>query len=265
MGLLCRFVVVTAIQLVMVGGAWADGALRYAGATTLQRFFMPEIGRIFTSETGVMLNVEGGNTGPGIRALLDGDVDMAGAGRFLTDAEKQQGLKEHFLGWDVLAIVVHEENPLDNLTREQLQGIFSGELTNWQQMGGIDNPVVVVTSPIGSGMRNAVKKIILQGKDYLSREIVSAIVAASDQQVSMFPGGITALSRSMLDAERTKVVKVDGFSATSDHVAAGKYPLTKALTLVTKGDPQGDLARFIALVKSPRGKEVLKRSFIPAQ
>ena len=265
MGLLRQYVILTAILLFMVGGAWAEGVLRYAGATTLQRFFMPEVGRIFTNDTAIKVKIEGGNTGPGIKALLKGDVDMAGAGRLLTDAEKQQGLVEHFLGWDVLAIVVHEDNPLEDLTHEQLQGIFSGELTNWQQVGGADKPIVVITSPKGSGMRNAVKKMILQEKDYLSREIVSAIVAASDQQVSMLSVGITAVSRSMLAADHVKMVKVDGVAATAENVATGKYSLTKPLTLVTNGEPQGDLARFIALVKSPKGKGALQRSFVPAE
>jgi phosphate transport system substrate-binding protein len=265
MGLMRQFVILTAILLFMGGSAWAEDVLRYAGATTLQRFFMPEVGRIFTNDTAIKVNIEGGNTGPGIRALLKGDIDMAGAGRLLTDAEKQQGLIEHFLGWDVLAIVVHENNPLEDLTRKQLKGLFSGELTNWQQVGGADSPVVVVTSPKGSGMRSAVKKLILHDKDYLDREIVSAIVAASDQQVSMFPVGITALSRSMLDADHVKAIKVDGVEATAENVAIGTYPLTKPLTLVTNGEPQGDLARFIALVKSPKGKGALQRSFVPAE
>jgi phosphate transport system substrate-binding protein len=265
MGFLRQFVVLMAVLFIMVGGAWAEGVLRYAGATTLQRFFMPEIGRIFTNDTAIKVNIEGGNTGPGIKALLNGDVDMAGAGRLLTDAERQQGLVEHFLGWDVLVIIVHEANPLEDLTHEQLQGIFSGELTNWQQVGGADKPIVVVTSPVGSGMRNAVKKKILHEKDYLDREIVSAIVAASDQQVSMFSVGITVLSRSMLDADHVKTLKVAGVAATAENVALGKYSLTKPLTLVTKGEPQGDLARFIALAKSSKGKGVLQRSFVPAQ
>lgn len=265
MCLLRQFLILMAILLFTVGGAWAEGVLRYAGATTLQRFFMPEIGRIFTNDTAIKVKIEGGNTGPGIKALLKGDVDMAGAGRLLTDAEKQQGLVEHFLGWDVLAVIVHEDNPLDDLSREQLQGIFSGELTNWQQVGGADQPIVVVTSPKGSGMRNAVTNLILHEKDYLSREIVSAIVAASDQQVSLFSAGITALSRSMLDAEHVKTVKVDGVAATAENVATGKYALTKVLTLVTHGEPQGSLARFIDLVKSPKGKKALQRSFVPAE
>jgi phosphate transport system substrate-binding protein len=265
MGFLRQLALLTVILSAMSGSVWAEDVLRYAGATTLQRFFMPEVASMFTAETAIKVRIEGGNTGPGIRALLHGDIDMAGAGRLLTETEKQQGLVEHLLGWDVLAIIVHEDNPLQGLTHVQLQGIFSGELTSWRDVGGADNPIVVVTSPKGSGMRNAVKKLILHEKDYLNREVVSAIVAASDQQVSMFPTGITALSRSMLDADHVKTVKVDGFEPTAENVAVGKYPLTKPLTLVTKGEPQGDLARFLALVKSPQGRGALQKSFIPVE
>jgi len=111
-----QFSLVTVLMLSMVGGVSAEGMLRYAGATTLQRYFMPEVARIFTGETGIKVLIEGGNTGPGISALLNGEVDMAGAGRHLTAAEKSKGLVEHLLGWDVLAIVVHEKNPLESLT-----------------------------------------------------------------------------------------------------------------------------------------------------
>jgi len=265
MSFLRQLVLLTIMSLTMTGGASAEGVLRYAGATTLQRFFMPEAARLFNSETAVKVHIEGGNTGPGIKALLKGEVDMAGAGRLLTDVEKSQGLVEHFLGWDVLTIVVHEQNPLDELTLEQLQAAFSGTTTNWQDFGGNAGPIVVVTCPKGSGMRSAVKKLILKEKDYLPREIVSAVVAESDQQVSMFPGGITALSRSMLDADHVKAIKVDGVVPTAATIAEGHYSLAKPLTLVTLGEPQGDLARFITLAESPQGRAILQRSFIPAE
>jgi len=94
---------------------------------------------------------------------------------------------------------------------------------------------------------------------------VSAIVAESDQQVSMFPGGITALSRSMLNAEHVKAIKIDGVEPTPANIADGSYPLAKPLALVTKGPPQvqSDLARLIALVYSPEGKALLRKSFVP--
>lgn len=257
--------VLTFVLLVLAANAYAEGVLRYAGATTLQRFFMPEVSRHFTDITAIKVNIEGGNTGPGINALLKGEVDMAGAGRRLTKKEKSQGLVELFLGWDVLAIVVHEQNPVENLSLAQLQGIFSGEIVDWQQVGGTPDPIVVVTCPTGSGMRSAVKSLILKDKGYVEREIVSAIVAEADYQVSLFPTGITALSQSMLDANRVKTIKVDGVEPTAENVADGSYALAKPLALVTLGEPKGDVARFFDVVKSPQGKEALRRNFVPAQ
>lgn len=253
------------LTIALVGNVYAEGLLRYAGATTLQRFFMPEIGRAFTEATAIKVQIEGGNTGPGISALLKGEIDVAGAGRHLTDEEKKKGLVEHFLGWDALAIIVHEQNPVKSLSMAQLQQIFSGEVSNWKDVGGTDAPIVLITCPKGSGMRSAVKSLILEDKNFSDSEIVSAIVAEADQQVSMFPVAITALSHSMLDATGVKAVLVDNVGPTAENITNGSYPLAKPLALVTKGQPKDDLERFITLVKSPQGKAALQKSFVPAQ
>jgi phosphate transport system substrate-binding protein len=245
-------------------GAVADELLRYAGATTLQRSFMPEAARIFGAETGVNIQIEGGNTTPGIRSLLASEIDMAGAGRHLTPAEKTRGLVEHFLGWDVLAVVVQRTNPVDALTLAQLRGIFSGELRNWKEVGGRDEPIVVVTSPKGSGMRSAAQDLILGDKAFTVAEVVSGVVGQADQQLSMFPAGITAVSLSMVDNERVKTLQVDGVAPTTANVAAGRYPLVKPLALATRGQPKGQLERFIFFALSPRGQEILAKRFVPA-
>jgi phosphate transport system substrate-binding protein len=250
--------------LIMIGPGFAE-ELRYAGATTLQRSFMPAMARLFTTETAIKVSIGGGNTGPGLRALLRGEVDMAGAGRRLTEGEKAQGLVEHLLGWDVLTIVVNVENPLSDLSQDQLQQLFSGQISNWQTVGGPDWPVIVVTCPVGSGMRSAVSNLILKDKEFPPRQIVAAIVADADLQVAMFPAALTALSRSMVDADGVKGIKVNGFAPTLANIKAGKYPLAKPLTLVTKGAPSGALARFIELARGPQGKTVLQRSFVAAE
>lgn len=260
-----RFMSLLVLLAVYAGPASAEDLLRYAGATTLQRYFMPEAARLFSDETAVRIRIEGGNTDPGIKALINGEVDMAGAGRLLTPAEKKQGLVEHFLGWDVLTIVVHKQNPVEVLSYEQLHDIFAGKLSNWRDVGGVDAPILLVTGPKGSGMRAAVKDLILGQDDFLPNTVVSAIVAEADQQVGMFPNAITAQSRSMLDAKNVKTVKVGGVEPSVANIVEGRYLLAKPLTLVTLGQPQGDLARFMALVKSTRGKAILIKSFVPAE
>lgn len=242
----------------------AEELLRYAGATTLQRSFMVEAARAFQGETGVRIQVDGGNTNPGLRALLAGEVDMAGAGRHLTAEEKKQGLVEHFLGWDMLAIVVPRTLPVENLTLEQLGDIFSGKIVNWKDVGGKDQPMVVVTSPKGSGMRAAVQDLILKDKAFTPQEVVSGVVGQADQQLTMFPGSITAVSLSMVDNVQAKTLSVNGIAPTAANVAAGRYPLAKPLALVTRGQPKGQLQRFVEFALSPRGQAILAKQFVPA-
>jgi phosphate transport system substrate-binding protein len=249
--------------LMFPGQVCAEELLRYAGATTLQHSFMPEAARTFQGETGVRFQIEGGNTNPGIKALLAGETDMAGAGRHLTAEEKKQGLTEYFLGWDVLAIVVQRTLPVENLTLEQLRGIFSGEIRNWKDVGGKDAPIVVVTSPKGSGMRAAVQDLILKEKAFTASEVVSGVVGQADQQVAMFPAAITAVSLSMVDNAKIKTLTVDGIAPTPDNVKAGRYPLAKPLALVTRGQPKGQLQRFIEFATGQRGQNILAKHFVP--
>lgn len=252
------------LALLTPGLVGAEELLRYAGATTLQHAFMPEAARTFQSETGVRISIEGGNTNPGIRALLAGEVDIAGAGRHLTAEEKKQGLIEHFLGWDVLAIVVQRTLPVETLTMEQLRDIFSGEIRNWKEVGGKDAPIVVVTSPKGSGMRSAVQDLVLKEKTFTANEVVSGVVGQADQQVGMFPAAITAVSLSMVDNARVKVLKVEGVEPDAANVTAGRYPLAKPLALVTRGQPVGRLQRFIEFATGPRGQAILAKHFVAA-
>lgn len=239
-----------------------EHTLRYAGATTLQRSFMPDLAKIFYNDTTLRIHIDGGNTDPGLHALLNGEVDLAGAGRHLTAVEQEHGLVEHFLGWDALVIVVHQNNPVTDLTLSQLQGIYAGEIRNWQEVGGPDQRILVVSSPEGSGMRNAVQNLLLQEKSHTKNEIVTAIVANADQQVALFPMAITILSQSMFDAKGAKTLLVNGKEPTVGNIKAGAYPLVKPLALVTRGKPEGNLARLIELALSDRGKAVLNKTFV---
>lgn len=243
--------------------AVAAGDLRYAGATTLAEHFMPEAARLFAEQAGVRISVLGGNTGPGLEALREGSVDIAGAGRFLSEAEKEAGLVETLVGWDALVVLVHASNPVTGLSREQLRGLFSGRLARWVEVGGRDEPVVVVSAPPGSGMRAAVAGEILRGEPFSRREVVSPLVADADRQVALLPVAIAAVSKSMVDVPGVKAVEVDGVSPTPRSVATRRYPLVKPLLLVTKGPPRGDAARFIDFVLGPAGQEVMAREFFP--
>lgn len=244
-----------------VGPASAEDAIRYAGATTLQQFYLPEAAIAFEARTGGLITDQGGNTDPGLRALAAGKIELAGAGRFLTPAEKAAGLVEHLIGWDALAVVVHAGNPVENLNREQLKGLFSGKIGNWRELGGADLAVQVVSSPVGSGMRAAAVELVLGALPMTRRELISARVADSDDQVARYPGGICLLSHSMVQAREVKVLAVEGVLPTRESVANRRYPLVKPLQLVTRGQPRGLTAQFVEFSRSAEGQELLARHF----
>lgn len=244
-----------------VGAASAADTIRYAGATTLQQFYLPDAAIAFEAQTGGLITAQGGNTDPGLSALAAGNIDLAGAGRFLTRAEKAAGLVETLIGWDALAVVVHAGNSVENLSRDQLQGLFSGRISNWQQLGGKDLPVQVISSPLGSGMRAAVTELVLGSLPMTRRELISARVADGDDQVARYPGGICLLSHSMVEAREVKVVAVEGVLPTQENVANRTYPLVKPLQLVTRGLPRGLTARFVEFSLAAEGQELLSRHF----
>ncbi len=249
-----------ALAATAVQGA-EPGRLRYAGATTLKRDFMPKAAWAFEARTGIGFTILGGNTDPGLRALLAGEVDVAGAGRFLSQAEMAAGLVETLVGWDPLAVVVHESNPLEELSSQQLFEIFTGRIARWDEVGGPDQPILLVVNPEGSGMRAAVEEEVLRGEVHAPFQLTTALVEDGDQQVSHFPIAIAVLSRSMVDAPRVKVLRVDGQPLNPTAVAQKQYPLVKPLLLVTKGPPRGAVQQFLDFVLSPEGQTIMARRF----
>lgn len=243
----------------------AAGPLRYAGATTLQKDFLPEASRAFEMATGIGLITSGGNTDAGLRSLRAGNVDIAGAGRFLTPAEKSAGLVEYQLGWDPLLVLVHRSNPVANLGMEQLQGIFTGRIRNWKEVGGRDQTILVVVGPEGSGMYSAVQQLILKGKPLAPGTITSLLVADCDQQVAQLTSAVTALSSSMVDSEDVRRLSIGGIEANAEGIASGRYPLIKPLVLVTRRDAPAPVQRFVSFALGAEGQRILAKKFIPLQ
>lgn len=258
-----RLLAVVILGLLLPCLAGAEAPLRYAGASTLQRDFMPEATAAFSKTTNITFTLSGGNTDAGIQALQAGLVDVAGAGRFLSTAEKAAGLKEYQLGWDPLVFVVHRSNPVSNLSRDQLRGIFSGSVVSWKELGGRDQPLVVVLGPEGSGMYSAVQQLVLQGRKLTPAVLTTPLVADGDQQVAQLPTAICALSKSMIDQPEVKLVRVDGIEPSTAEITARRYPLLRPLTLVTGPSPPPALLRFIEFARGPEGQQLMADKFFP--
>lgn len=249
--------------LFLCGGVQGADILRYAGATTLQRDFMLDAAHRFGAANNVKFAIEGGNSDAGIKALSAGAADLAGSGRFLTKQEKAAGLVEHRLGWDPLVVVVHATNPVENVSREDLRRMLLGAVCNWNQVGGRDLPILQVAAPQGSGVHDAIEKLLLDDAQLSPQAIVSLVVADADRNVAILPAAFTVTSMSMVDVDKVKVIKIDGVLPNRHNVAAGAYPLIKPLLLVTRGKPAGKLALFINFAKSAEGQAIIAKKFYP--
>lgn len=213
--------------------------------------------------------VRGGGSGVGISSLIDGSCDVANASRSIKEKElaiarkKGKEIKGHIIAMDGIVIIVHLTNPVDNITKEQLQKIYTGKIKNWKEIGGKDMKIVVVSRDSSSGTFEFFTEFILDKK----RTLPSAIMQASNQGVLNFvsqtPGAIGYIGHGYL-SEKVKAVKFEGVEATVDNVLKNKYKLSRPLYMYTLSNAKKEVMDFINFIKSPEGQKIVEEEgFIP--
>ncbi len=242
-----------------------SGKVSVAGSTTVQPL-AEKLAEAFTAKNpGVQIDVQGGGTSVGIKSAGEGTVDIGTASREIADAEKQQypDMKVFEIALDGIAIVVNPGVSVNGLTKDQAIGIFNGKITNWNQVGGPDKPIVVVSREEGSGTRTAFQDLVM-GKD--NPIVDSAILQASNgaivTTVASTPYSVGYLSFGYLD-KSVKALSMDGVEATVANALAKKYPVVRPLNVLTKGDPKGAAKAWIEFILSSEGQQmVLKEGYM---
>ncbi len=238
-----------------------SGELTIAGSTTVLPINQ-ECARILMEKNPALrISVSGGGSGHGIKAVGAGEIDIGAASRDVKSKEMETypDLKPVGIGKDSVAIVVHPSNPVSELTMEQVSKIFSGEITNWKEVGGADEGIRVITREEGSGTREVFEKFVMKPSE---KEIAGkASVKPSNGEVRATVSGdensIGYISLGYVDPS-VKAVKIDGVEATVENVLSDKYPIVRTLYLITKGEP-GELEKaFIDFVLSEEGQKVVE-------
>ena len=173
-------------------------------------------------------------SGSGITAVQEGRCDIGLASRALKDSEKEGGLTETVLAYDGIAMVVHPENPVDDLTLEQIADIYTGKITNWKDVGGNDAEIVLIGREAGSGTRDGFESIT-GTKD--ACQYRQELTATGDviTTVSQNPGAIGYASLSAVK-DSIKALQVDGVAPTEGTVQDGSYAVQRPFMLITKTD-----------------------------
>ena len=208
---------------------------------------------------GVTVTAEFTGSSAGIEAVTAGSVDIGNSSRALKDEEKEAGAVENIVAIDGIAMITDKNNKVTNVTKQQLTDIYTGKITNWKDLGGSDEAIVVIGREAASGTRGAFEELLeVKNKCAYAQELDStgAVLA----KVAATPGAIGYVSLDVVD-KTVAALKLDGVDATEDNIKAGKYTLSRPFVMATKGSvsSQSELVQtWFNFVKSEAGKKVIK-------
>lgn len=235
-----------------------SGELNVVGSTTVQPLAEVLAEAFEALEPGVIIIVQGGGSSMGVRSAADGNADIGMASREIKLSELQENpeLRIHTIARDGIAIVTEPGVTVDNLLKEQIRDIFSGEITNWNEVGGENLVITVVAREEGSGTRAAFEELIMDDTLIADDAILQPSNGAVRTSISVIPGAIGFLSFGYLD-NQTKPLAVNGFLPTAEFAASGSYAIVRPLNMVTNGEPGGIAAVFLEFIMSEDGQAIV--------
>lgn len=221
--------------LVGCGNNESSGAVTTDGSTSMEKV-IGGLGEAFQNETGIAFTYNPTGSGSGIKAVEEGRCDIGLSSRDLKDEEKAAGLEGTVLAYDGIAIIVNPENPVKDLSLEQIAKIYKGEITNWSEVGGNDGEIVLIGREAGSGTRDGFESITATEEACKYRQ---ELTSTGDviTTVAQNPGAIGYASVASVK-DSVIAVTVDGIAPTDKTIKDGSYVVQRPFVLVTKSDVQ---------------------------
>lgn len=236
--------------------------LSITGSTTVLPVAAKAAESYMAAHPEIDVQVSGGGTGVGVQSAGEGTVMIGMASRDLTAEEKKKypDLIAHQIGIDGLSFITNPANPIPSLTVDQIKKIYNGNITNWKDVGGSDAAIIVVGRDSSSGSRDFMTSSVMDKTDYVKTQLEKNSNGAIQQTIAQTKTAIGYVGLGYLDNTVHAVpLSVNGTLETPsvESVKAGKYPLARPLHLLTKGEPSGDAANFIAFLGSPEGQKII--------
>lgn len=260
-----QFIILT---FILVSSSFAIQAQKIKGSDTVLPLTQKEAESYMKANPTQKITVTGGGSGVGISALVEGTTDIAQSSRKIKFDEKKKlqesgkTVKEIIIAYDAMAIVINPGNKVSNLTREQLEGIFTGKITNWKEVGGEDLKIIPYSRETSSGTYEFFKESVLKNKNYKNGIMSMPATGAIIQSVSQTKGAIGYVGLAYLNKD-VKAVNVSydkGKTFTPPSVTnakMGSYPIVRPLYLYYVTKSEKEVRPFIDYILSTPGQKIV--------
>lgn len=239
-----------------------SGSITAAGSSALLPLVEEAATQFMGKNPNAKINTQAGGSGTGLKLVSEGSVEIGNSDIFANeklDEDKAKELVDHKVCVVGFATVVNPNVKVDDVTKQQLIDIFTGKITNWKELGGDDQKIVILNRPTSSGTRATFKKYALNGQEEaqgiaLTEENSGAIRKA----VADTPGAISYLALSYVDSS-IKALKLEGVEPTKENITSGKYPIWSYEHMYTKGEPSGLTKIFLDYMVSDEVKPLVEQ------
>jgi phosphate transport system substrate-binding protein len=243
--------------------------LTWAGCGISKNAFMTEMAAAYQKHSGVVIDFKGGGATKGIRDVASHDVDIGGTCRHVIDGNNEMPVPEERrvkltpVAWDALVVIVHKDNPVSNMTMNQLRDLYKGKITNWKQLGGKDAPVeLYVRKGKISGVGRTLREILFANYDeeFVAKYVVEESATLEKDMVTNPNGvGVTGVSSARKLGASAKILNLEGKAPTYENIRDGNYVLYRPLYMVTHLQNRNpEVQKFIDFVMGPEGKQVMR-------
>lgn len=236
------------------------GTVATDGSTSMEKV-IGSLKEIFEADnSGISVTYNPTGSGSGITAVAEGRCDIGLSSRNLKDEEKAKGLTETILAYDGIAVIVNPENPISDLTLDDIAKIYTGEITNWKDVDGSDSEIVLIGREAGSGTRDGFESITKTAEKCKYRQELTStgdvIATVAENPAAVGYASLASVKDSV------KALSVDGTTPSEQTIKDGSYKVQRSFVLVTKTDGKlSDAAqKFFDYITSPDASDVIKNA-----
>jgi len=252
-----------AILVLVLACTQKTTTINTAGSTTILPIVQAAAEVFMDKNPEINISVRGGGSSIGIKSAINQTIDIGNASRKISGKEadlveeKVSDLIETAIAKDAISIVVHKDNPIVNLTIEQLKSIFSGKINNWQQIDGKDMEIIVVSRDVSSGSFMVFNEVILDSSLVKENSMRLASNNAVATTVSYTPGAIGYIGLGYVN-DKLKILSIDGVYPSNETAQSNEYKLTRLLYMYTTSKPRKPAMEFVDFILSDEGQIIVE-------